>query len=147
MDDTPYHIDTTEYSTPKEQKPKYSETKQASDPGLKEETDRVKNKLLNDLREAAKDVNVEEAYDEEDPKSKIFAVSNPVKSGGHIKYTVSGVDGDGPFEESRRFREFYALRNVLVQRWPGIYIPAIPEKKLVVRITIPSHMFLIGKQR
>lgn len=100
---------------------------------MKEETDRVKNKLLNDLREAAKDVNVEDAYDEEDPKSKIFAVSNPVKSGGHIKYTVSGVDSDGPFEETRRFREFYALRNVLVQRWPGIYIPAIPEKKLVVR--------------
>lgn len=103
-----------------------------SDQGLKEETERVKNKLLNDLKEVAKEVHVEDMADEEDPKSKLFSVSNPVKSGGHIVYTVNGVDGEGPFEETRRFREFYALRNVLVQRWPGIYIPAIPEKKIVV---------------
>lgn len=79
-------------------------------------------------------MNLEDIAEEEDPKSKIFSVSNPVKSGGHIKYTVNGVDSDGQFEEMRRFREFYALRNVLVQRWPGIYIPAIPEKKLVVSL-------------
>jgi sorting nexin-1/2 len=59
-------------------------------------------------------------------------VSNPVKITGHIKYTISGEDSEGLFEEVRRFREFYALRNVLVSRWPGIYIPSIPEKQLVV---------------
>ena len=73
--------------------------------------------------------------EEEDPKSKVFSVSNPVKTGsattGHIKYTVVGIDADGEFTESRRFREFNSLRTVLVQRWPGIYIPALPEKKLV----------------
>lgn len=56
---------------------------------------------------------------------------NPIKVSGHIKYKVTGVDSEGPFEEARRFKEFYALRNVLSQRWPGIYIPALPEKKLV----------------
>lgn len=28
----------------------------------------------------------------------------------------------------RRFKEFDALYRVLVDRWPGCYIPAIPEK-------------------
>ena len=51
---------------------------------------------------------------------------------GHIKYTVVGFDADGEFTEARRFREFNNLRDILVQRWPGIYIPALPEKKLVV---------------
>ncbi len=31
----------------------------------------------------------------------------------------------------RRYSEFYALRIALCGRWPGIYIPAIPEKKAV----------------
>ncbi len=31
----------------------------------------------------------------------------------------------------RRFRDFFALKNGLNQRWPGIFIPALPEKKLV----------------
>lgn len=67
----------------------------------------------------------------EDPKSAQFRVFNPVKASGHIKYSVSGVDSDGPFEESRRFSEFFALREALASRWPGVYIPAIPEKKLM----------------
>lgn len=68
---------------------------------------------------------------DDDPKIAQFTVRNPVKVTGHIRYTVAGVDSDGPFEESRRYKEFFALRNTLAQRWPGIYIPAIPEKKLV----------------
>ena len=84
----------------------------------------------------------EEVKDEEDPKIKLFTVLNPVKSAGHIKYTVTGVDSDGPFEEVRRFREFFALKNALAARWPGIYIPAIPEKKLVVRFCFKPMFFL-----
>lgn len=41
--------------------------------------------------------------EQEDPRVKQFTVSNPMKMGGHIKYTVTGIDGDGPFEEVRRF--------------------------------------------
>lgn len=75
------------------------------------------------------DENIDEEVKEfEDPRIKKFTVSNPVKVSGHIKYTVTGEDADGQFEESRRYREFFALRNVLLSRWPGIYIPAIPEK-------------------
>lgn len=70
----------------------------------------------------------ESSQHKEDPKIKHFTVSNPIKVAGHIKYRVTGIDSEGPFEESRRFREFFALRNALSTRWPGIYIPAIPEK-------------------
>lgn len=68
---------------------------------------------------------------EDDPKLKQFSVKNPIKVSGHIKYTVTGVDAEGPFEEQRRYKEFFALRNTLSTRWPGIYIPPIPEKKIV----------------
>lgn len=68
---------------------------------------------------------------DEDPKLRQFSVKNPTKVSGHIKYNVTGVDSDGPFEDQRRYKEFNALRIVLAQRWPGIYIPPIPEKKLV----------------
>lgn len=54
-----------------------------------------------------------------------------MKQSSHIKYTVTGVDSEGPFEEMRRFKEFYALKVALAARWPGVYIPALPEKKLV----------------
>lgn len=78
------------------------------------------------------DISLDEPIEQkEDPKVKLFTVSNPIKVSGHIKYKVSGVDSDGPFEESRRYSEFFTLRNILSQRWPGIYIPAIPEKKLM----------------
>jgi sorting nexin-1/2 len=73
----------------------------------------------------------EDIFVAEDPKSAQFRVYNPIKVSGHIKYTVSGVDSDGPFEETRRFSEFYALREALATRWPGVYIPAIPEKKMM----------------
>ena len=76
---------------------------------------------------AVEEVEVEQ----EDPRVKQFTVTNPMKVGGHIKYTVTGVDGDGEFEEVRRFSQFFTLKQVLSVRWPGVYIPALPEKKLV----------------
>jgi|TARA_B110000305_G_scaffold208896_1_gene241467 hypothetical protein len=67
----------------------------------------------------------------EDPRVQKFTVTNPVKVGGHFKYTVTGVDDEGEFKETRRFREFNALSVILRTRWPGCYVPAIPEKHLV----------------
>ena len=58
-------------------------------------------------------------------------VVNPVKIGGHVKYTVSGVDDEGDFQDTRRFREFHALGQVLRIRWLGCYVPSIPEKKMI----------------
>ena len=47
----------------------------------------------------------------------------------YIIYTVKGVDREGPFDVFRRYSEFVVLREVLVQRWPGCFIPPIPPKK------------------
>jgi sorting nexin-1/2 len=44
---------------------------------------------------------------------------------------VTGVDNEGDFNEIRRFKEFYALADILRIRWPGCYVPSIPEKKVV----------------
>ena len=54
-----------------------------------------------------------------------------MKVGSSIKYTVEGVDDEGDFSVVRRYREFHALATVLKQRWPGCYVPAIPEKKFI----------------
>lgn len=48
-----------------------------------------------------------------------------------VTYDVKGYDEDGPFEGSRRYNDFYHLRNGLQTRMPGIYIPPIPPKKAI----------------
>jgi len=62
-----------------------------------------------------------------------FQVLNPHKSknGGHIVYTVVGTDSEGPFEIFRRYKEFHLLRQQLVTRLPGLYIPPVPPKKAI----------------
>jgi hypothetical protein len=82
------------------------------------------------MEDTAEEGHVHEEMD--GPRVKKFTVTNPIKISGHIKYTITGEDGEGAFEEVRRYKEFFALRTVLVQRWPGIYIPSIPEKSIVV---------------
>ena len=78
---------------------------------LKEEAEKAKTKLLEEIKsfkteDQEQEVNTEE---EEDPRVKKFTVTNPVKVGGNVKYTVTGVDDEGEFSEVRRFREFHAL--------------------------------------
>ena len=60
--------------------------------------------------------------------------------GGHIAYEVKGEDKMGKFEGLRRYNEFHALREKLLARWPGIYIPQIPPKKAYVSLSLSeSH--------
>jgi hypothetical protein len=33
----------------------------------------------------------------------------------------------------RRFNEFFLLREGLIKTWPGLYIPPIPDKKMIVK--------------
>ena len=49
----------------------------------------------------------------------------------YVLYSIRGSDKDGSFEIYRRFSDFATLRKVLVKRWPGVYVPPIPEKKAV----------------
>ncbi|CAD8146874.1 unnamed protein product [Paramecium pentaurelia] len=45
-------------------------------------------------------------------------------------YLIKGSDNQGSFEIYRRYNDFYELRELLVKKWPGCYIPPIPEKAL-----------------
>ncbi len=122
------------YEEPKKEKKQVVQEDSKYDTSNAEEDNKAHN-LLSDMKKMkVEDVSqLEDASGDldEDPKLKQFTVKNPVKITGHIKYTVTGVDSEGPFEDQRRYKEFFALRNTLAQRWPGIYIPPIPEKKLV----------------
>ena len=60
-------------------------------------------------------------------------VSDPIKNKDGIKeftsYTLQGSKIPEPV--SRRYRDFDALRNKFLERWPGIFIPNIPHKKAI----------------
>jgi len=44
----------------------------------------------------------------------------------YVAYNVCGKDKKGEFNIFRRYNEFYELRKLLVQNWPGMLIPPIP---------------------
>lgn len=68
---------------------------------------------------------------EEDPRLLKFSVTDPVKVNNIVKYTIQGEDNEGSFRCQRRFKEFYALSTMLRTRWPGCFIPGVPDKKLM----------------
>ena len=62
-------------------------------------------------------------------------VSDPIKKEGfqsYVVYTVKSKSLNDPL--LRRYNDFHSLRLKLIERWPGVYIPNIPPKKVVVRI-------------
>ena len=63
-------------------------------------------------------------------------VGNPIfkdaKLGKHVTYQVTGNDYKGEFQCTRRYKEFNALRKALQKRWPGLLVPSIPEKQMIV---------------
>lgn len=63
-------------------------------------------------------------------------VTDPqIKSGilrKHVMYTVSGTDSVGGFHVQRRYKEFLALRKVLIIEWPGCCILQLPPKQAIV---------------
>ena len=68
-------------------------------------------------------------------------VCDPIVKDGvqkYILYTVRGTDKKGKFEVLRRYSDFVALRDILVKRWPGCYIPPLPPKKAVVHLPFRS---------
>lgn len=53
-----------------------------------------------------------------------------------------GSDNNGEFEVIRRYSDFTKLRTMLVQKWPGCYIPPLPPKALVL---LPPCFVLMEK--
>lgn len=45
-------------------------------------------------------------------------------------YHITGSDKNGTIDVFRRFNEFYKMRVALVKRFPGCFIPSIPEKAI-----------------
>ena len=60
-------------------------------------------------------------------------VKDPVVNDAMIKYVTYTLAGRSINQDHliRRFSDFFALREKLVERWPGIFIPSIPPKKAV----------------
>jgi hypothetical protein len=59
---------------------------------------------------------------------------------------MGGQDLNDPI--TRRYSDFYSLREKLVERWPGVYIPNIPGKKVIKNTetkTINMRMRLINR--
>lgn len=46
----------------------------------------------------------------------------------HTVYNLKGEDANGKFDVYRRYTDFHELRDQLAKKWPGCYIPPIPEK-------------------
>ena len=44
---------------------------------------------------------------------------------------MTGQDSQGKFEVIRRYNEFHILHVQLSTRWPGCFIPCIPEKQIL----------------
>jgi PX domain len=61
-----------------------------------------------------------------DPKT---TGSGPTK---HTVYKMSGKDHLGEFEGFRRYSHFNLFREILITRFPGLYIPPMPPKKKLV---------------
>ena len=69
-----------------------------------------------------------------EPLNYQIMVCDPTIKDGLTKfyiYTVKGTDSNGAFDVLRRYRDFSSLRNALIIKWPGCYIPPIPPKKAV----------------
>lgn len=75
---------------------------------------------------------------EEVDNGVVIEVKNPtlinegVMSKTYIMYEVEGSDKHGSFKVKRRYRDFHELRARLVDNWPGVLVPPLPEKKIQV---------------
>lgn len=77
-------------------------------------------------------------------------IDNPQKTektiGSYIAYSMSGTDINEKL--IRRYSDFFALYEKLLQRWPGIYIPRIPPKKITGNLDpsmIKTRMRLLNR--
>ena len=71
-------------------------------------------------------------------KSEIVIKVDPpelkVELGGASKfyqYRIHGRDKYSEIEVYRRYSDFIILKNYMMSRWPGVYVPPLPEKKFI----------------
>ncbi len=67
-----------------------------------------------------------------------MTVCDPIIKDGlknYVIYTIRIKNVDDPIY--RRYSDFFVLRSKLVERWPAVYIPNIPPKKVMVIFILP----------
>lgn len=101
-----------------------------------EAAERAKNSLIEEINQfnnASESSTAAKAtsFEDEENSAHLFGVVNPQKFGSTIKYTVTGQDSQGKFEVVRRYNEFHILHVTLTGRWPGCFVPCIPEKQIL----------------
>jgi len=78
----------------------------------------------------------------------VISVRNPERRGGAVGkatyYDIQGSDKDGDFKVVRSHDDFLRIRNVLVKRWPGCYIPSVPPKRVLTKV---DDKFLEGRRK
>ena len=52
-------------------------------------------------------------------------------NGRYVVYMITGEDKEGFFTGNRRYNEFFVLRQMLTLNFPGVFVPAVPGKKMV----------------
>lgn len=48
----------------------------------------------------------------------------------YVVYHIHGSDKNGDIDVYRRFNEFYKMRMALLKRFPGCFVPSIPDKAI-----------------
>lgn len=73
-----------------------------------------------------------------------------VKSGlgQYHAYPISGKDSNGPIECQRRYNFFFEFRQVLIWRFPGLFIPPISPKEVTgakEELTVLERQYFLNK--
>lgn len=100
------------------------------DSKLAEETQKAQTALMDEINQYNQATEHAEHLkkQQDDEEDNQFTVRDPQMENGAIRYLVTGTDSDGNFSIKRRYKEFFTMRRVLAERWPGCYVPCIPEK-------------------
>jgi hypothetical protein len=60
-----------------------------------------------------------------------MTVSESEMPNKHVGYTVKKNDMNGESSFTRRYTEYISFRKKLVELWPALFIPTLPNKTLI----------------
>jgi sorting nexin-1/2 len=67
-----------------------------------------------------------------------ITLSNPLlvseTFSNNVIYTIKTLDSTGNYEFTRDYNEFISIRKILAKKWPGIYIPPLPNRSILSNI-------------
>lgn len=108
----------------------------------------VGNSQNNEISDSVENNLEKEKNETSTPLIKVF---DPIKKEGIKPYVVYSIKFPNDSENItfyRRYSDFFSLREKLVERWPGVYIPNIPPKKAINNLhakIVEMRMKLLNK--